>query len=386
MRVSSIVWQPENGWTKDNIGNSAGLVLYFGTRELIADGAAFDALKQQFPSAQIVGCSTGGQMDGENVVDDKVCATVFSFDSTRIKVFSEPAQGADRSRECGEVLGKAAKADDLAAIFVLSDGLNINGSALVAGLMGQLGNDIPITGGLAGDGANFMQTLVGCNDRPVEGQVAVVGFYGKDIQIGHGSAGGWDAFGPRRKITRSHGNVLFELDGQPALDLYERYLGKEDAKRLPGSALLFPIMVFDPAAPDHDIVRTVLSVDHETRSMTFAGDVPEGWSAQLMRGHFLRLIDGAANASRQASSSKALSTVNDNENESAAILVSCIGRRLLLGQRIDEEVEAAISELPKGTLPMGFYSYGELSPHAVSGICEMHNQTMTVTTIREATG
>ena len=72
------------------------------------------------------------------------------------------------------------------------------------------------------------------------------GFYGNAIRVGHGSAGGWDQFGPRRKVSESIANVLFELDGQPALDLYERYLGPGDSEGLPSSALLFPIQVCRP--------------------------------------------------------------------------------------------------------------------------------------------
>jgi hypothetical protein len=132
-------------------------------------------------------------------------------------------------------------------------------------------------------------------------------------------------------MTRSRGNVLFEFDGGPALDLYERYLGEEEARGLPGSGLLFPLRIFDPERPDHDIVRTILAVDHQARSMTFAGDVPEGWTAQLMRGNFDRLAAGAAMAARQAAA-QCRGENGSGENRSGdqvAILVSCIGRRLL---------------------------------------------------------
>ena len=270
-------------------------------------------------------------------------------------------------------------APDLVGIFVLSDGLNVNGSELVAGITGAVGKQVAVTGGLAGDGADFHETLVGANCVPRKQTVAAVGFYGSAIRIGHGSAGGWDEFGPRRQITRSRGNVLFEFDGQPALDLYELYLGDEEARGLPGSGLLFPLRIFDPERPDHDIVRTILAVDHEARSMTFAGDVPEGWTAQLMRGNFDRLAAGAAMAARQAADGIGQTPTGDQ----LAILVSCIGRRLLMGQHTADELEAASGEFGPHIPQLGFYSYGEISPHRVSGVCELHNQTMTVTTIAE---
>ena len=241
------------------------------------------------------------------------------------------------------------------------------------------GERVPVTGGLAGDGAQFQETLVGADFAPRPHVVAAIGFYGKAVRIGHGNAGGWDEFGPRRNITRSSGNVLFELDGKSALDLYKRYLGDE-AAGLPGTALLFPLRIYDPKQPERALVRTVLAVDHDKGSMTFAGDMPQGWVSQLMRGNFNRLAAGAADAARQSVAAFA----EPGGSDSVAILVSCIGRRLLMGQRTVDEVEAAAGELGATMPTLGFYSYGEISPHGPSGICQLHNQTMTVTTITEA--
>lgn len=378
MRAKQFVWNAAAGWTGDHAGREhADLVIYFGGRRALADAARFDEMRAIFPKAHLLGCSTGGQIHKDDVVDDEITAIAVGFDATRLKLVSEPVHGAEGSRACGAAIGRALKADNLAGIFVLSDGLNVNGSTLVAGITSEIGQHVPLTGGLAGDGAEFAQTLVGADDAPRGHRVAALGFYGSAIRIGHGSAGGWDVFGPRRRITRSKDNVLFELDGEPALDLYERYLGEEDAKGLPGTALLFPLQIRNPDRPEHDIVRTVLAVDRATRSMTFAGDVPEGWVAQLMRGNFDRLSAGAADAARQAHP-------GIGEGNSVAILVSCIGRRLLMGQRTSDELEAAGSELGNNTLRLGFYSYGEISPHAASGACELHNQTMTVTAFHEA--
>jgi hypothetical protein len=379
MRIQKIVWDHRSGWTAPAAADDVSLVLYFGTRDALACGTRYDELRKLFPRAHIMGCSTGGQIDNNDINDDEIVAAAVSFGATRLKVCRQDIGDPQRSRDYGEALGRALQADDLAGVFVLSDGLNVNGSELVAGISDVIGAKIPLTGGLAGDGANFKETLVGADCAPRPRTIAGLGFYGPAIRVGHGSAGGWDLFGPRRKVTRSAGNVLFELDGEPALDLYERYLGPEESKALPGSALLFPIQVYDVEQPDSAVVRTVLAIDREARSMTFAGDIPQGWTAQLMRGNLDRLAAGAADAARQARNG--LKAKNDDQRFS--ILVSCIGRRLLMGQRTSEEVEAAGAELGLGTLRLGFYSYGEISPHAMSGRCELHNQTMTVTTLAE---
>jgi len=379
MRVGQLSWREGVGWRADRAdADKADLVLYFGTRAALGCGARYRELKAMFPGAHIFGCSTGGQIRNNDVTDDEVVAVALSFARTRLKLACAPAADATVSRAAGEAIGRALDADDLAGVFVLSDGLNVNGSALVAGIAATVRDGVSITGGLAGDGAQFAETLVGGDGAPCKHNVAAVGFYGTAVRIGHGSAGGWDEFGPRRKITRSQGNVLYELDGEPALDLYKRYLG-EEADGLPGTALLFPLRIRDPQRPEEsDLVRTVLAVDHEARSMTFAGDMPQGWVSQLMRGNFDRLAAGAADAARQAAGA-----MRDGE-PGVAILVSCIGRRLLMGQHALDEVTAAGGEFAPQLPRLGFYSYGEISPHNRSGICQLHNQTMTVTAIAEA--
>jgi hypothetical protein len=294
-----------------------------------------------------------------------------------LKCAEAPVENAGGSFDAGKTIGKRLAAPDLKTIFILSDGTRVNGSELIRGVRAHAGNKVVITGGLAGDGPRFGTTYVGLNDTPAPGRVAAVGFYGDAIAVGHGSAGGWDVFGPERQITRSKGNVLYELNGKPALDLYKHYLG-EDAERLPGSALLFPLKVFPPDRPNEALTRTIVAIDEKERAMTFAGDMPQGYSAQLMRGNFDRLVEGAADAAHQA----ALTLPGDR----VAVLVSCIGRKLLLGQRICEEVEAVKDVFGDGTALTGFYSYGEVSPHAATDCAELHNQTMTITMFGERAG
>lgn len=380
MYSQQITWNLQAGWTPAvDHPEKVALIFYFGARDVLACGTRYHELRKMFPAAHILGCSTGGQINNSDVNDEGIVAAAIRFDSTQLRLVDRHITDASHSWDCGEAIGKELDADDLAGVFLLSDGLNVNGSELVNGLVSAIGSGIPLTGGLAGDGANFTETLVGGDCVPRSRMVVGIGFYGKTIRIGHGSAGGWDLFGPRRQVTRAAGNVLFELDGEPALDLYERYLGPEESKDLPGSALVFPIQVHDAEQPDSAVVRTVLAVDHEKRSVTFAGDIPQGWTAQLMRGNFDRLAEGAADAARQAQTG--LKCAKDEHQFS--ILVSCIGRRLLMGQRTSDETEAAAAELGAGTLRLGFYSYGEISPHSKSGICELHNQTMTVTSFAE---
>jgi hypothetical protein len=260
-------------------------------------------------------------------------------------------------------------------VFVLSDGLKVNGSDLVNGLSRHLPGNVSITGGLSGDGECFKETLVLWDEPPEVGTVAALGFYGTNLKVGYGSLGGWDPFGPERLITRSRDNVLYELDGKSALDLYKQYLG-EHAKDLPATGLLFPLSLRAQMG-ETAVVRTILSINEEEKSMTFAGDVPQGAYARLMKANFDRLIDGSVGAAKTCYEAIGC------QSPDLAILISCVGRKLVLKQRVEEEIEGVRDVLGDRTVLTGFYSYGEISPFSVSGKCELHNQTMTITTLSE---
>jgi hypothetical protein len=379
MRVAQRLWTERDGWGAPSgapLNGDSSLVLYFGASEALAAGKPVQQLAALYPNAKLIGCSTGGEIHGSDVLDGSVSATVVGFDHTRVESAEVRIAEWTSGFDAGRALARKLAAPGLRALFVLSDGLQVNGSDLVRGMASVVDPRVLITGGLAGDGARFGSTTVGHGKSVRPGAIAAVGFYGDRLDVFHGSAGGWDAFGPRRDITRAAGNVLYELDGEPALDLYKRYLGDE-ANNLPGSALLFPLRIYPPGQENAALVRTILSVDEATKSMTFAGDVPQGHVAQLMKGNFDRLVDGAALAATQAAPGPAA------EGASVAILVSCIGRKLLLGQRIGEEVETVADILGPDAAMTGFYSYGEISPHSATGMCELHNQTMTITVFSE---
>ncbi|HET6990707.1 MAG TPA: FIST C-terminal domain-containing protein, partial [Bacteroidia bacterium] len=293
---------------------------------------------------------------------------------TKIGTAAVQIGNTENSYEAGRQLSSMLDPVDLKYVLVISDGQKVNGSELVLGLQEYLPHGTIITGGLAGDGSKFQKTLVGLNESPIEGRIAAIGFYGNNLSITYGSVGGWDSFGPERLITKSKKNVLHELDHKPALDIYKMYLG-EHANELPGSGLLFPLSIRTNGG-ENSLVRTILSVNEQDKSLTFAGNMPEGSYARLMKANFDRLIEGASNAAQNSINFQTL-------NPDLALLISCVGRKLVLDQRVEEEVEVVRSVYGKKTAITGFYSYGEISPSLNFRKCELHNQTMTITTLTE---
>ena len=189
--------------------------------------------------------------------------------------------------------------------------------------------------------------------------------------MGQGTRGGWVSFGPERLVTDSRDNVLLEIDGESALDLYERYLGKH-AQNLPASGHLFPLNLRAPGSQTW-VVRTILGLDRERKALFFGGDIPLGSTVRLMRGNVDNLLDGAEEAGRNARLG----------GESLAILVSCVGRKMLLKQFAEEEIEVVGDALGREATLTGFYSYGEIASGHKGGPCCLHNQTMMVTVLQE---
>jgi hypothetical protein len=351
------------------------LVLVFGASEAIVEPEMYPLLKQMYPVADILFASTAGEIMNETVYEGTVVATAIEFEKTKIRCVETNISSHKSSFDTGEYLMNKLSEGDLNNVFVISDGMFINGSELVDGFNFNNTNKIPVTGGLAGDDSRFEKTFVAINKTPAQGNVVAIGLYGENIKVGHSSLGGWDEFGHERLITKADKNVLYEIDGRNALDLYKEYLG-DYVDELPGSALLFPLSIKLNGSV-HNLVRTILSIDEQKGTMTFAGNMPEGSKVRLMKANFDKLISASAKAAEN-------SLVEHSPCQpTLAILISCVGRKQILQERIDEEVRAAKKVLGDDTKIAGFYSYGEISPLHTGSQCELHNQTMTITTLTE---
>ncbi|MFY8214133.1 MAG: FIST signal transduction protein [Flavobacterium sp.] len=353
----------------------ANLVLAFAERTTLDTLKPYAQLKQKFPNASILISSASGQMTNNKLVEEQVVVTAIQFEHTPIKTIEIQVDTTSSASYLGKRVQNELMQADLTALLVISEGSHVNGTDLVDELKVETNHQIPIFGGIAGDGYLFEKTIVGLNRDAVPNTIVIVGFYGNRLQFGFGSEGGWSDFGPEREVTLSDKNKVFKIGDRYALDIYKEYLGKY-AEELPGSSLYFPLSMKE--SPDAEpVVRTILSIDEEEKSMTFAGNLPMGSLVKFMKSNSDKLIDASYNA--------ASNTLLDGQNYTKiALLISCVGRKIVLGDRVEEEIEAVREVLGKDVLLFGFYSYGEITPNTKKVGCDLQNQTMTITTLFES--
>jgi hypothetical protein len=379
MKSEQQIFTEPIGWSFANGSPSlpdAGLVLLFGHVKLLLRDDLLAEVKSRYPQALITGCSTSVSISGDEAKEESLICTAVQFEHTGVKAFSLPIESAEQSFPLGQQLGGMLDAPDLIHLLVFSDGLTVNGSKLTKGLNSHLGNRVTVSGGLASNLNNSGGTLVVHNGKGRNNLILAVGFYGTHLKVGCGSRGGWESFGIDRQVTRSEGNILYELDGQPALSLYKKYLGPHAAD-LPASAMLFPLSFISKQA-NVPIVRTILSVNETDGSMIFAGDIPVGKTVRLMKASFEKLCDGAAEAAEFAREDLGPGDID------LALLISCVGRKMVMKQRVELELESVHFVLENAACTTGFYANGEICPvEMFNHQCELLNQTMTVTLFRE---
>ncbi len=351
------------------------LVLVFGNRYMLESNDIYDEVRELFPNGHIIFGSTSGEIIDDKVLDGTVVLTAIEFEKSSFIVKN---RNVDDFHQDDEKLGKHLIAEfpkeHLKHLFVISEGSTVNGSALIKGLENLKSTTFGLSGGLCGDDDRFKRTLASYNETPKEGEIIAIGFYGESLEITSSNYGGWTTFGPERIITKSEGNLLYELDGKPALDLYKTYLG-EKADELPKSALLYPLSVKETENSD-PLVRTILNIDEKENTMLLAGDVPEGARVQLMMSSVDDIANGASQAAELAMNGRKMPP-------ELALLISCIGRKLVMDQRTEEELEEVKAIVGNDTVISGFYSYGEMAPFSGQDSCKLHNQTMTLTLFSE---
>jgi len=375
MQIEQCRWQKEKGWGKGKLPGSlkdAQLVLFFSSKEILDEGALINGLKTSYPQAEIVGCTNEGQILGGEVTDHALVVTAIHFEHSSVVVVSQAVDDTAKSEELGVSLIQKLPAEGLRHVFALGDGSHLAGSSLAKGISSHLSPGIGVTGGFTPPNHRVYH-----NATLPNGAAVLVGLYGDKLQFSYAARTGWKSYGPIRKITKSQGEVLYELDNKPALDFYKEFLGPF-ANELPGIGLNYPMLVWGPHSDQTTaIARTVVAVDENEKSLRCAGDLPEGYNVQFMITNNEMIVQGAATAAKLS-----LEAMQHTKPE-LALLMTCVSRKMMMKQRIEEEVEAVSDVLGENVKYTGFYTWGEITPLNFNDTCAFQNQVMAITAIRE---
>jgi hypothetical protein len=342
------------------------------------------ALRAHLPAANMIAISTAGHFGATpDIYDEPVMLQLIGFDRGEIRLRSGTTTADGGAAALARELGGALNDDALRGLLAFTDGSHMDGAAFVEGIRDSVAAQVVMAGGMAGDGDRFADTWIWDGQQKIQSGAIAIGLYGA-ARMSSESGGGWASFGVDRDITSANGTMLNELDGQPALSLYREYLG-DRAADLPASGMLFPLSVTSEHSSE-PVVRTILGIDETNGTIRLAGKVTVGSKARLMRANPNRLIEAAGEATaraRAAVSQRAARSEQPAATQSgAAMIVNCVGRRVILRQRAEEEIDIALTQLGGDTALAGFYSYGEFGPSGLTN-CALHNQTFTITVFGE---
>lgn len=370
-----LITENEISYSRQNITSEdeVSFVLIFASRGQMESATWLPLVQQKYPGINIISCSTSGEVYLSELKEEAVTGMAVAFAKTQTEVYTASLKGKDQSKALGRELASNFSKPGLKHVLVFGDGWLVNGSDMIRGMYEVLTQGVSVSGGLAGDGANFSKTLVGLNSQIDQRMAVAIGLYGDHIDIGFGSHGGWSELGDSFIVTESAGREVLKLGNERAFDLYEQFLG-DDADGLPGTALLYPVAVWLPGAEDY-VVRTVFNIDEVRGSITLGEAVPKGTRLQFMRARFDDLLQGVKKAAEEAKR-------NLSQTPELALMVSCIGRKLLFNQQIEEEISATHNVLGKDACIGGFYSYGEICP-VNKDLAALHHQMLTLTVFAE---
>jgi hypothetical protein len=340
-----------------------------GVEELIkgvCEGAGTD---------QIIGCSTSGEISSSGLsinsaVLGGIASDCLDFEIVTVQGLKKDSEAA--GRQLAESFSSTPR-----LLQIFSDGLTGNGCAILRGIANVFGDSVPVNGGAAGDNGEFVKTLQFCRDRVYSDAVCGIAFYG-DFRLGIGVQSGWAPIGLSKQVTRACGNIVFELNGEPALDVYERFLGQH-AKKLPAIGVEYPLGFLKSSADknqaDHYILRATMSVDRAKRSILFAGEIPEGAIVNMTCGDKTSILEAAGTAAREA-----ISGIG-NATPEIIFCYSCMARKIVLGRRTEEEITRIRAEFDSRIPMIGFYTYGEFCPVGRKSSNYMHNETVTLSVL-----
>ena len=320
-------------------------------------------LYSQLPHAHIIGTSTDGEISGNEVSEQEIIISVSIFEKTTIS--SASLEYDNNPFKMGRELALELDAPDTKVMILFTTGLAINGEEFLKGAGSVSNQRYLLSGGMAGDEGEFKQTYVTHQGKVLsKGSVGVV-LKSKELSVQSHYQFGWEAVGLPMVVTKSEENRVYELDGIPIIDIYEKYFGKEISSLLPKVGVEIPLII---NRKGNKIARACINT-FDDGSLLFAGNV--------IKGEEVRFGIGSADIILRDSK-----TICDNFGPNCTpetiFVYSCMARRRLLGSQNTIE----LNNMAKRCTVSGYFGYAEFYSDMNDNY--LFNETMTIIAMSES--
>jgi hypothetical protein len=329
----------------------------------------------QAENIAVVGCTTAGEIYDDELNENSASVLLMEMNPKYFKILFESNEGNIR-KTAAKIRKTADESFENPALFVLTSGLLNDGEEIVAGLKEGKQKEIPIFGGLSGDELQIKQTTIFTNQVVSSDGICAIAFDANHIEINGLATSGWQALGSEHTVTKAEGNVIYSINDTPALDYFIRFFGSHDdanIKDKPISTISaqYPFQIMKEGG--YSVLRSPIMGDEINRSLTLVGRVNEGDKFRFSISPGIEVIEETVANFQQFR--------NDSVHDADAfILVSCKGRHAALGPFLEDEVSQIYHFWKKPMI--GFLSYGEIG-NLDNGICDFHNETCSLITIKE---
>ena len=324
---------------------------------------------------QVFGATTAGEIYDNEVTEDAISLMLLEMpeDCFRIEMAASGEEGYEATTR--RLAATARNAYRNPGVIVLFSGLKTNGDLIVNRFREELGEGVPLAGGMAGDNARMEKIEVFCTEGRTDDGICLLVLDNDRIELNTRAASGWLPVGIEKTITRSEGNLVYTINDIPAMSVYRKYFGlteSDDAKDVIDIAIQYPLQMKRPNGLP--VLRAPLVGNAEDGSIVFAGSVPEGSEVKLSISPGSQITEEVLKS--YADLPGAIGKVD------AIILFSCICRKQALGPWIEDEIQGIHS---LWDVPMtGFFTYGEIGSQKGDS-CYFHNETCVLTTLKERT-
>lgn len=325
---------------------------------------------------ELIGCTGSGEIVDGDLNEVGVSLMLLEVPAAYFSLVQKSFTTGGES-ELTQALGQTATTRfERPAILALASGMTTDGVSVVEGIHAGVGMDIPLFGGLAGDDSAKATTYVYTTEHIYEEGIVALVFDNDKVQLEGVAVGGWQPLGKVHQVSKTNGNLILEIDNEPALDLFLRYFGNVSfgattvlADITPGQ---IPFKLF--SGPEKGNMRSILRFNEEQRALLMAGRIEEGDKFKFCPIAKLDVLHKTINAFREHSETL--------DNPAGVILIQCKSRHYAFGPMLQDEVNGIYNIWQKPTI--GFLSNGEFGPTQLGGRASFHNVTCSLVTIKES--